>query len=143
MNALQVKGQHQEEYKKVLETGTLGPHLIGRDSSVIHGAEDKLEDIGTSNLIFVFSKFGFWSAPANCAETIIGVTRKPRSRSLQIPYALFYRESESYRYVGQNHVRVSSEDTVGIIHEAARVHIGGTPQYNTRTGYNVIVYEVQ
>jgi len=57
MNALQVNGE--EDYKKVLDTGELESGLLRRGSSTIRNAENKLGNIGTSNLIFVFGKFGF------------------------------------------------------------------------------------
>jgi len=142
MNTLQPNDRHQERYKKVLETGELGPDLLGRSSSAIRYAGSKLGNI-TSNLIFVFSKFGFWSAFANRTETTIAATRKPRDRPLRIPYALFCRESGSYQCVGENHVDASSEDTVELLHGGIHAHIRAIPPYNEETGHEIIVYEVR
>ena len=55
----------EDGYKKALEKGQLEPDLLLSSSSVIRGAEDKLGEIETSNLIFVFSEFDVWSAPTN------------------------------------------------------------------------------
>jgi len=139
MNALQLKDGYQERYKAVLKTGRLEPDLLGRSSSVFRDAESRLRDI-TSNLIFVFGKFGFWSAPANRTKKTIAATR---NRPLRIPYALFYRESGSYKYVSQNHVEASSEDTVGFLHEVVRTHIEAIPPYDGETRHKIIVYEVR
>jgi hypothetical protein len=57
-----VKDEHRESYEKVLETMELEPGLVGRKSSVMRGVEVKLLDLKTSNLIFVFSEFGFSSS---------------------------------------------------------------------------------
>jgi len=57
VNTLQAN--HEQGYKKALEKGQLEPDLLRSSSSAIRSAEDKLGDIDTSNLIFVFSKFNF------------------------------------------------------------------------------------
>ena len=133
--------QWKEGYKKALEEGQLEPNLLLCSLlSIIRDDEDKLEDIRTSNLIFVFSEFNFWSAFANRAETIIAATRK---HQLRIPYALFNREASSYRFVDQNHVDISSEDTVGLLHNIVRTHIECIPPYDEETGYHIVVYEVR
>jgi len=68
MNTSQLSGQFEEDRKKLFETGKLGPGLLRGDSAVIHEANDRLETIETSNLIFVFSEFSPWS-PVSCTET--------------------------------------------------------------------------
>ena len=65
-----------------------------------------------------------------------------RKHQLRIPYVLFNRESDSYRFVDQNHVDVSSEDTVGLLHNIVRTHIESIPPYDRETEYNIVVYEV-
>jgi len=135
-----VNHQWEEGYKKALEKGQLEPNLLLRSSSFIRDPEDKLGDIKTSNLILVFSEFNFCSASANRTETIIAAIRK---HQLQIPYALFNRESDSYRFVDQNCVDVSSEDTVGFLHDIVRTHIECIPPYNKETGYHIAVYKVR
>jgi len=58
MNTLQLKSQHGGDYK-TLETGGLGSDLLRMSSSAIRNPEDKLREIETSNLIFVFSEFSY------------------------------------------------------------------------------------
>ena len=79
----------------------------------------------------------------SCAKTIIAATRKPRKRSLRIPYVLFNRDSYPYLFVGQRYVNASSEDTVGLIHDVIRQHIEAVPAYDGRSSYFVHVYEVR
>ena len=55
---------------------------------------------------------------------------------------MFSRESDPYRFVDQNHVDASSEDTVGLIHDVVRTHIECIPRYNKGIEYNIVVYEV-
>ena len=88
----------------------------------------------------MFNKFSFWSASANCAETIAAATR---SHLFRIPYALFTCESGFYQFVDQNHVDASSEDTTEILDAAARAQTGGFSQYNAGAEYHVAVYEVR
>lgn len=134
-----MKNKFQEDYKKVLDTGELDPNSVrGRRAPFpicLHNC--KLGNMETPNLILVFSKIGCWSASTNRTENTIAATRP-----LRIPYALFYRESGSYKCVGQKDVAASSEDTVGILHEVIHMHIRAIPPYNGETGHEVIVYEV-
>ena len=76
----------------------------------------------------------------NCIEAIIAAVRKYQ---LRIPYALFNRQSNSYRFVDQNHVDAFSEDTVGLLHDIVRTHIECIPPYDNETVYHVVVYEVR
>jgi hypothetical protein len=57
MNTLQANCQREGEYKKALEKRQLEPNLLLSSSSDIRNADDKLGDIETSNLIFVFGEF--------------------------------------------------------------------------------------
>ena len=63
MNTLQVNYQYEQGYKKALENGQLEPDLLRSSSSAIRDAGDKLGDIATPNLIFVFGKFNFFVFP--------------------------------------------------------------------------------
>jgi hypothetical protein len=80
------------------------------------------------------------SASVNHAEATIAAMRKYHVR---IPYALFNRESDSYRFVDQNHVDASSEDTVGLLQDIVRTHVQCIPPYDKETGYHIVVYEVR
>ena len=140
MNTLQVNGQYKEGYKKALKKGELELDLLRVRSSAIHNVEDELGDIKTPNLIVVFGMFNPWFAPANCAETAVAAVRK---HQLRIPYALFNRESDSYRFVDQNHVDASSTDAVGLLHDIVRTHIQCIPPHDREAGHNIVVYEVR
>ena len=140
MNTLQVNGQYEEGYKRALEEGRLEPDLLRSRSSAIRNVEEKLGDIKTSNLIFVFSKFNSWFASANCAKATVATTRKYQ---LRIPYVLFNRESDSYRFVDQNHVDAFSTDAVELLHDIVRTHIKCIPSHDRETGHNIVVYEVR
>jgi len=137
MNALQLKDEYQEHYKEVLETGRLEPDLVGRSSSVVRDVGDRLGIIKTPNLIFVFSKFSFWSASTNCAETVIAATR-----TLRFSLVLFERKSESLEFAGHDCVNASSEQTVQAILDAVRGYIKLLPTHSAKTGHCIEVYEV-
>ena len=139
MNALQPKDEYQERYKEVLETGRLEPDLVGRSSSVIRNVGDRLGIIKTPNLIFVFSKFSFWSSSTNCAEIFIAATRP---RPLRFSLVLFERKSESLEFAGHDCVDASSEQTVQAILDAVRRYIKLLPVHGTKTGHCIEVYKV-
>lgn len=135
VNPLQVKGSHKKDYKKVRDTGVLEPYLL-REFSTLRNSEGNAKSIETLNLIFVFSKSNFFSASTNWAEIIVAATRQ-----LSIPYVLFNRESETYRFFDQHHIRASSEDTVGLIHEIVRTHV--RTRVKSETEHDIDVYEVR
>ena len=121
----------------------LEPELMRRASTILYHPEEVLGKIGTTDLVVVFSEFGFWPSSASCVEAMIAVTRSPRSRPLRIPYVLFNFESGFYRFAGRNYVEASSEDTTGLLFETIRTHIKSVPLYDGETGYDVSAYEVR
>ena len=121
----------------------LEPELMRRASTILYHPEEVLGKIGTTDLVVVFSEFGFWPSSASCVEAMIAATRSPRSRPLRIPFVLFNSESEPYRFVGQRYFEASSGDTVGLLHQTVHAYIQCLPAFDGETGYNIIVYEVR
>ena len=88
MNTLQLNSRYDKDYQKMLETEELEPGLLGRISTTIHEPEERLDNIQTSNLIFVFSEFSLWSSSANCAENDDSRDAKPAKSPAPDPVCL-------------------------------------------------------